>query len=193
MKTAGPGRCVGPLPASLTAEYIANAEAQRVQEAVKEIRPPKKDLRHLGKGIWLGLWLVRASWTRRRSATSRTEEAARRQRRQLAQRSPPPSHLSPSPSPPSAQQGLCAQQPAPPLVPTTPCLHSLPVRYRTTRILNPSYLLLPPTGNTAPAPLQLTQYRKKSQYPSAGCTSSQEATLLQIGYYSMPPVIASIR
>ena len=55
MKTAGPGRCVGPLPASLTAEYIANAEAQRVQEAVKKIRPSKKDLRHLGKGNLAGL------------------------------------------------------------------------------------------------------------------------------------------
>ena len=63
------------------------------------------------------------------------------------------------------QQGFCAQQPAPPFVSTTPCHYSLPVSYRTAQILNPSYLLLPPTGNTAPAPLQLTQYRKKSQIP----------------------------
>ena len=34
---------------------IANAETQRVREAVKKIRPSKKDLRHLGKGNLAGV------------------------------------------------------------------------------------------------------------------------------------------
>ena len=34
---------------------IANAEAQQVREAVKKIRPSKKDLRHLGKGDLAGV------------------------------------------------------------------------------------------------------------------------------------------
>ena len=34
---------------------IANAEAQRLREAVKKIRPSKKDLRHLGKGNFAGV------------------------------------------------------------------------------------------------------------------------------------------
>ena len=35
---------------------IANVEALRVREAVKKIRPSKKDLRHLGKGDdWEGI------------------------------------------------------------------------------------------------------------------------------------------
>ena len=34
---------------------IANAEAQRLREAVKKIRLSKKDLRHLGKGNFAGV------------------------------------------------------------------------------------------------------------------------------------------
>ena len=62
IKTASPGEvCQLILRFSHTAEYmaeqadIANAEAQRVREAVRKIRPSKKDLRRLGKGNFAGV------------------------------------------------------------------------------------------------------------------------------------------
>ena len=115
--------------------------------------------------------------------TARKQQRRQRRQRQLAQRSllrPHPPGLHPPPGPSHLfqfeftlrvesvfslwilQQGFCAQQPAPSLISTTPRPHSLPA---TTQIMNRSYLLLPPTGNTAPALLQLTQHRRKSQIP----------------------------
>ena len=63
---------------------------------------------------------------------------------------------------------------------------------RTSQILNPSHFLLPPTANTAPAPLRLTQYRKKSQIPLSW------VNLFPGGYAPLnrlwhPPSVASIR
>ena len=62
IKTASKGDiCKLILRFSHTAEYmtvqadIANAEAQKVREAVKAIRPSKKDLRQLGKGNLAGV------------------------------------------------------------------------------------------------------------------------------------------
>jgi hypothetical protein len=61
-KTATTGQiCNLILRFSHTAEYmslqadIANTQAQRVREAVKKIRPSKKDLRRLGKGNVAGV------------------------------------------------------------------------------------------------------------------------------------------
>jgi hypothetical protein len=61
-KTATTGQSFNPiLRFSHTAEYmsvqadIANTQAQRVQEAIKKIRPSKKYLRRLGKGNVAGV------------------------------------------------------------------------------------------------------------------------------------------
>ena len=144
-----------------------------IRKGAKRIRPSKKDLRHLGKGNLAGVMAGEGIFDVMQECDKRTERMQqRRQRRQLAQRSPPRGLLTPAPvrvRPLSRvrfqlmdfRTGFWAQKTATSPVSATPCLHSLPVSCRTNQILNPSYLLLPPTGNAAPAPLQLTQYRKK--------------------------------
>ena len=52
-------------------------------------------------------------------------------------------------------QGFCVLQLAPSFPSTTPRLHLLSYSLKRTQNMNPSYMLLPPTENTASAPLQL--------------------------------------
>lgn len=83
----------------------------------------------------------------------------------------------------TTQHGFCAQQAVPSPVSTIVCLHSLRHTLRTIQILDPSYLLLPPTRIP---PLRLQNSPDTGGNPSAVYTSSQEAALLQIGHSTSP-------
>ena len=157
---------------------ITNSEAQRVHPKGSQEDPAIKERPStLGKGNLAELMAGEGILDAMQERNKRTERKhQRRQRRQLAQISPHrgPSHLfqfefalgvEHAFSLWILQQGFCAQQPAPSLVSATLCLYSLPVSCRTTQILNPLYLLLPPMGIPPP---NLYSSPSTGRNPSAG-------------------------
>ena len=79
---------------------IANAEAQRVREAVKKIQPSTKDLRHLGKGnlagVMSGEGILDAMQERDKKDS---EKAAKKAEKAKATRAKKPTRAAPAPRP----------------------------------------------------------------------------------------------
>ena len=166
---------------------IADTEAQRVREVVKRIRPSKKDLRRLGKGNLMaseGILDAMQERDKNREKAANAEKATRTK--------PSPRPITPVPvrvHPPSRVRFQLLDAPTRILRSATrfvPRLnYSLPPS--TASELQDdsdleSLISAASSGNTAPHLYCSPSTERNLKYPSAGYTSSQAATLLQIGY-----------